>query len=54
MFDLSKEKKKISFKNQFYDLLKSRSISKKKLGKYSKIISNTEKKTETLHPSKIL
>ena len=46
-FSLSKEKKKISFKNQFYDLLKSRSISKKKLGKYSKIISNSKNKNES-------
>ncbi len=46
-FSSSKEKKKISLKNKFFDILKSRSISKKALSKYSKIISNSKNKNES-------
>ena len=46
-FSSSKEKKKISFKNKFFDILKNRSISKKTLSRYSKKISNSKNKNES-------
>jgi hypothetical protein len=46
-FSSSKKKKKISFKNKFFDILKNRSISKKTLSRYSKKISNSKNKNES-------
>ena len=49
----SNERNRASFKNKFFDILKSRSISKKKIDKfYNKIISNSKIKSKSISKGK--